>query len=139
MELRTRAVDPQISPSQHGGILFDVVGTGADMAHTFNISSCTMFIVASAGVAVAKHGNRAITSQCGSADVLSALGARIELPGSWPAIACRRRESHSFLRRFIHPAFQVIAPVRRKLAERRQRTIFNILGPLLNPAARPIN
>ena len=63
MELRTRAVDPQISPSQHGGILFDVVGTGADMAHTFNISSCTIFVAAAAGVAVAKHGNRAITSQ----------------------------------------------------------------------------
>src|ERR1041385_437898 len=68
LELRARAVDPQIDPARFGGVVLDVVGTGADMAHTFNISSCTMFIAAAAGVAVAKHGNRAITSKCGSAD-----------------------------------------------------------------------
>ena len=78
-ELRARAVDPRIDADKFGGVLLDVVGTGADMAHTFNISSCTMFVVAAAGVAVAKHGNRAITSKCGSADVLAALGAKIEL------------------------------------------------------------
>jgi anthranilate phosphoribosyltransferase len=133
-ELRLRAVDPQIDPARHGGMLLDVVGTGADMAHTFNISSCTMFVAAAAGVAVVKHGNRAITSKCGSADVLAALGAKIELP---PEAARRCLEEVGvtfFLAPLYHPAFKVIAPVRKKLAERRQRTVFNILGPLVNPA-----
>src|SRR5439155_7837848 len=79
LELRARAVDPQIDPEQFGGVVLDVVGTGADLAHTFNISSCTMFVAAAAGVAVAKHGNRAITSKCSSADVLAALGAKLGL------------------------------------------------------------
>src|SRR5881628_3727973 len=76
LELRARAVDPGIRADR----LLDIVGTGGDMAGTFNVSSCSMFVVAAAGVAVAKHGNRAITSRCGSADVLAALGANIELP-----------------------------------------------------------
>src|SRR3989442_1691955 len=76
LELRARAVDPGIRADR----LLDIVGTGGDMAGTFNISSCTMFVAAAAGVAIAKHGNRAITSRCGSADVLAALGANIELP-----------------------------------------------------------
>lgn len=134
VELRGRAVDPQIDPAKFGGVLLDVVGTGADMAHTFNISSCTMFIAAAADVAVAKHGNRAITSKCGSADVLAALGARIELP---PDAARRCLETAGvtfFFAPLYHPAFKAIAPVRKKLAERKQRTVFNILGPLVNPA-----
>lgn len=133
-ELRARAVDPQIDPARFGGVVLDVVGTGADMAHTFNISSCVVFVVAAAGVAVAKHGNRAITSQCGSADVLAALGANIELP---PAAARRCLETVGvtfFFAPAYHPAFKQIAPVRKKLAERKQRTVFNILGPLVNPA-----
>ncbi len=134
LELRDRAVDPQIDPARFGGVVLDVVGTGADMAHTFNISSCTIFIAAAAGVAVAKHGNRAITSQCGSADVLAALGAKIELS---PEAARRCLETAGVTFYFApsyHPAFKTIAPVRRKLAERKQRTVFNILGPLVNPA-----
>src|SRR5579862_1852152 len=78
-ELRARAVDPRIEPEKFGGVVLDIVGTGADMANTFNISSCTMFVAAAAGIAVGKHGNRAITSKSGSADVLTALGAKIEL------------------------------------------------------------
>jgi anthranilate phosphoribosyltransferase len=133
-ELRARAVDPQIDAANFGGVLLDIVGTGADMAHTFNISSCTMFVAAAAGIAVAKHGNRAITSKCGSADVLAALGARIELP---PELARRCLEEAGvtfFFAPTYHPAFKAIAPVRKKLAERKQRTVFNILGPLVNPA-----
>ena len=133
LELRARAVDPQIDPARYGGVLLDVVGTGADMAHTFNISSCTMFVAAAAGVAVTKHGNRAITSRCGSADVLAALGAKIELP---PEVARRCLETVGvtfFLAPLYHPTFKAIAPVRKKLAERKQRTVFNILGPLVNP------
>jgi anthranilate phosphoribosyltransferase len=93
-----------------------------------------MFVAAAAGILVAKHGNRAITSKCGSADVLAALGARIELP---PPAARHCLEASGvtfFFAPFYHPAFKIIAPVRKQLAERKQRTIFNILGPLLNPA-----
>ena len=112
----------------------DVVGTGADLSNTFNISTCTMFIAAAAGVAVAKHGNRAITSKCGAADALTALGAKIELPPE-AARHCLEATGVTFLfAPFYHPAFKAIAPVRRKLAEQKQRTIFNILGPLVNPA-----
>ena len=134
LELRSRAVDPQIDPARYGDVVLDVVGTGADMTHTFNISSCTIFVAAAAGVAVAKHGNRAITSKCGSADVLAALGARIELS---PDEARRCLEATGvafFFAPHYHPAFKVIAPVRKRLAERKQRTVFNILGPLVNPA-----
>jgi anthranilate phosphoribosyltransferase len=127
LELRARAVDPGLTPSHR----LDIVGTGADGANTFNISSCTMFVAAAAGIVVAKHGNRAVTSKCGSADVLAALGANIELP---PEAARRCLDEVGvtfFFAPLYHPAFKVIAPVRKKL---RQRTIFNILGPLLNPA-----
>jgi anthranilate phosphoribosyltransferase len=134
LEMRARAMDPQIDASKFGGTLLDVVGTGGDMAHTFNISSCTMFVAAAAGVAVAKHGNRAITSKCGSADVLAALGAKIELPPE-AARHCLEVTGVTFLLApLYHPAFKAIAPVRKKLAESRQRTVFNVLGPLLNPA-----
>jgi len=134
LELRARAVDPKIDPEKFGGVVLDVVGTGADMANTFNISSCTIFVVAASGVAVAKHGNRAITSKCGSADVLTALGAKIELS---PEAARRCLETTGvtfFFAPHYHPAFKAISPVRRKLAERKQRSVFNILGPLVNPA-----
>lgn len=133
-ELRARAVDPQIDPARFESVVLDVVGTGGDMAHTFNISSCTIFVAAAAGVAVAKHGNRAITSKTGSADVLTALGAKIELPPE-AARRCLETTGVTFLfAPFYHPAFKAIAPVRRKLAEQRQRTVFNILGPLVDPA-----
>jgi len=129
-ELRSRAVDPVF----HTTKLLDIVGTGADGANTFNISSCTLFVAAAAGIAVAKHGNRAITSKCGSADVLEHLGVRIEMS---PAVArhCLTETGIAFLfAPLYHPAFKIIAPVRQQLAARRQRTIFNILGPLVNPA-----
>jgi len=134
LELRERAVDPQIDPTRLNGVVMDVCGTGSDMAHTFNISSCVTFVVAAAGVPVAKHGNRAITSRSGSADVLTALGAQIELA---PEAARRCLEEVGvtfFFAPAYHPAFKKIASVRKKLAERKQRTVFNILGPLVNPA-----
>ena len=129
-ELRSRAMDPGLP----AGKLLDIVGTGADGANTVNISSCTMFVAAAAGIFVAKHGNRAVTSKCGSADVLAALGAKIELPAE-AARRCLAEAGITFLfAPLYHPAFKVIAPVRKQLATRRQRTIFNILGPLVNPA-----
>jgi len=134
LELRARAIDPQIDASRFGGVVLDVCGTGADMAHTFNISSCVMFVAAAAGVAVAKHGNRAITSKCGSADVLAALGATIELSAQAARRCLEETGVTFFFAPSYHPAFKKIAPVRRLLAERKQRTVFNILGPLVNPA-----
>jgi anthranilate phosphoribosyltransferase len=134
LELRARAVDPHIDANRFGGIVLDVCGTGADMAHTFNISSCVMFVVAASGVAVAKHGNRAITSKSGSADVLAALGAEIELSAEVARRCLEEVGVTFFFAPSYHPAFKKIAPVRRLLAERKQRTVFNILGPLVNPA-----
>jgi len=97
------------------------------MAGTFNVSSCTIFVAAAAGIAVAKHGNRAVTSKCGSADVLAALGAQIELSPDAARRCLEKVGVTFFFAPLYHPAFKVIAPVRRKLA---RRTIFNILGPL---------
>ena len=132
--LRGRAVDPHVNADQFDGVLLDVCGTGADMAQTFNISTCVMFVVAAAGIAVAKHGNRAVTSKSGSADVLIALGAKIDMS---PEAARRCLETTGltfFFAPLYHPAFKVIAPIRKLLAERKQRTVFNILGPLVNPS-----
>jgi len=114
--------------------ILDIVGTGGDRLGTFNISTTSAILCAAAGVAVAKHGNRAVTSQSGSADVLEALGIRIDLT---PAEAARSLQENNFAFFFapnFHPAFKHIAPARKLCAERGQRTIFNFLGPLLNPA-----
>jgi anthranilate phosphoribosyltransferase len=114
--------------------LVDIVGTGGDGAHTFNISTASMFVVAAAGAKVAKHGNRSVSSKSGSADALEALGAAIELqPGQ--VARCIDRCGIGFMFAPIHhPAMKVVAPVRREMAV---RTIFNILGPLTNPAGAP--
>lgn len=133
-ELRARALNPDIDPARFGNVLLDVCGTGGDMSHSFNISTAVMFVVAAAGVAVAKHGNRAITSQSGSADVLLALGARIELTPPQVRRVLEETGVTFLFAPLFHPAFKIIAPVRKKLAEQKQRTIFNILGPLVNPA-----
>ena len=112
----------------------DIVGTGGDGAHSFNISTCSMFVAAAAGAQVAKHGNRSVSSKTGSADVLEALGANIQLAPRAVA-ACLDECGIGFM--FApnhHPAMKNIAPVRRELGV---RTIFNILGPLTNPAGAP--
>lgn len=114
--------------------LVDIVGTGGDGSHTFNISTCSMFVAAAAGARVSKHGNRSVSSKSGSADVLEALGVHMSL--SPAAIAqCIADTGVGFM--FApnhHPAMKNVAPVRRELGV---RTIFNILGPLTNPAGAP--
>jgi anthranilate phosphoribosyltransferase len=112
----------------------DIVGTGGDGAHTFNISTAAMFVVAAAGAKVAKHGNRSVSSKSGSADVLESLGANIELQPDKVA-QCIAQTGLGFMYAPIHhPAMKNVAPVRREMGV---RTIFNILGPLTNPAGAP--
>jgi len=114
--------------------ILDIVGTGGDRLGTFNISTTSAILCAAAGVAVAKHGNRAVTSQAGSADVLEALGIRIDLSPAAAAAALREKNFAFFFAPNFHPAFKHIGPARKLCAARGQRTIFNFLGPLLNPA-----
>jgi anthranilate phosphoribosyltransferase len=132
--LRDKSIQPPLDAETRAREILDVVGTGGDRHGTFNISTTTAIVCAAAGVTVAKHGNRAITSQAGSADVLEALGVRIDLT---PAEAARSLREHHFAFFFApnyHPAFKHIAAARKLCAESGQRTIFNFLGPLLNPA-----
>lgn len=112
------------------GPLLDTCGTGGDDSGSFNVSTCAAFIAAGAGARVAKHGNRAMTSQCGSADVLEALGATIELtPGQVRACIERTGVGFMFAQTF-HPAMKHVGPARREIGI---RTVFNLLGPLTNP------
>jgi anthranilate phosphoribosyltransferase len=110
----------------------DVVGTGGDQSGSFNISTCAAFIAAGAGVTIAKHGNRALSSRCGAADVLAALGVRIDL-GPEAISRCIREAGIGFMFAPLHhPAMKHVAPTRVELGT---RTIFNLLGPLSNPAS----
>ncbi len=127
-ELCTRVEVP------HNPHFVDIVGTGGDASHSFNISTAAAFVAAAAGATVAKHGNRGVSSKSGSADVLEALGVRIDLQS--PQVAeCIQAVGMGFM--FApnhHPAMKNVAPVRREMGV---RTIFNILGPLTNPAGAP--
>ncbi|MBC2600920.1 anthranilate phosphoribosyltransferase [Puniceicoccus vermicola] len=130
-EFRERAVDPEMSDIAPDAI--DIVGTGGDRSGTFNFSSATGLLLASMGVPVMKHGNRSITSKSGSADLLAALGIPME---SKPDHLRKSLEEFNFCFFFapsFHPSFKEIMPVRKKLAESGQKTIFNLLGPLINP------
>ncbi|WP_298934302.1 anthranilate phosphoribosyltransferase [uncultured Ramlibacter sp.] len=129
--MREFSTKVQVADKTH---LVDIVGTGGDGSHTFNISTCSMFVAAAAGAKVSKHGGRSVSSKSGSADVLESLGLNINLPPE--AIAqCIAQVGIGFM--FApnhHPAMKNVAPVRKELGV---RTIFNILGPLTNPASAP--
>ncbi|WP_295520139.1 anthranilate phosphoribosyltransferase [uncultured Stenotrophomonas sp.] len=114
--------------------LVDIVGTGGDGSHTFNISTCAMFVAAAAGARVAKHGNRSVSSKSGSADAVEALGAAIELQPAQVAASIEKTGIGFMFAPIHHPSMKVVAPVRREMGV---RTIFNILGPLTNPASAP--
>ncbi|PTY02635.1 anthranilate phosphoribosyltransferase [Verrucomicrobia bacterium LW23] len=128
------AVDPGFCSSVGGRELLDCCGTGGSGLDILNISTGMMFVLAACGVPVAKHGNVGVTKKSGSADVLRALGIRIDLPPELQR-ACLEEVGATFLfARQFHPAFKAVAPVRQKLAMEGRRTMFNLLGPLLNPA-----
>lgn len=128
---RELAVNPGVQEWADRAI--DIVGTGGDGAGTFNISTAVSFIVAAAGVPVLKHGNRSITSKCGSADILEAVGIRLDASHEQLQASVRELNYCFFFAPAFHPAFKAIMPVRKALAAEGKRTIFNLLGPLINP------
>jgi anthranilate phosphoribosyltransferase len=126
-----RSVASHVNVNIKGATLVDIVGTGGDGSNSFNISTTSAFVIAGAGRLVAKHGNRAASSRCGSADVLAALGVKIELTPEQVA-ACIEQVGIGFMfASMFHPAMKHAIGPRRELG---QRTIFNLLGPLTNPA-----
>ncbi|UPG90707.1 anthranilate phosphoribosyltransferase [Luteibacter aegosomaticola] len=126
--MRDLSAKVEASPHPH---FVDIVGTGGDGASSFNISTASMFVAAAAGARVAKHGGRSVSSKSGSADVLEALGARIELLPAQVAVCMDEVDIGFMFAPNHHPAMKVVSPVRREMGV---RTIFNILGPLTNPA-----
>ena len=129
--MREFSTKVHVPDTQH---LVDIVGTGGDGSHTFNISTCSMFVAAAAGAKTAKHGGRSVSSKSGSADVLEALGANINLSPERIAASVAQTGIGFMFAPNHHPAMKNVAPVRKELGV---RTIFNILGPLTNPAGAP--
>jgi anthranilate phosphoribosyltransferase len=128
------AVDPMIGALELPGPTLDVCGTGGDKLDLFNISTTSMFIAAAAGAVVVKHGNRGITSKSGGADVLEALGIRIDLPPEGFRHCIEQAGVGFLFAPNYHPAFKAVVQVRKNLAAAGHRSIFNLIGPLLNPA-----
>src|SRR5579859_7188240 len=128
-----RELSAKVNAPPHPHFL-DIVGTGGDGASSFNISTAAMFVAAAAGARVAKHGGRSVSSKSGSADVLEALGACIELTPTQVAQCMVETDIGFMYAPNHHPAMKVVAPVRKEMGV---RTLFNILGPLTNPAGAP--
>ena len=132
--LMERAVDPAIDPADLPGPMIDICGTGGDGLDFFNVSTTIMFVLAAGGAVVVKHGNRSVTSACGSADVLEELRVPIRLAPEELRESLKRHGLGFIFAREYHPAFRALAEMRERLARQNTRTIFNLLGPLLNPA-----
>jgi len=132
--LLAKAVIPVLDERTRQREILDVCGTGGDRLSTINISTTVALLVSAGGVTVAKHGNRAVTSQSGSADVLDELGVEVAADAAGAAASLRDHQFAFFFAPKFHPAFKNLASARHLCAERGQRTIFNLLGPLLNPA-----
>jgi anthranilate phosphoribosyltransferase len=132
--LMQRAIDPEVDPAELPGPLIDICGTGGDGLDLFNVSTAAIFVAAAGGAAVAKHGNRRVTSSSGSADVLEQLRVPIDLTPEQLRESLKRHGLGFLFARQYHPAFRVLAEMRQRLARQNVRTIFNLLGPLLNPA-----
>jgi anthranilate phosphoribosyltransferase len=132
--LMERAVDPAIDPADLPGPMIDICGTGGDGLDFFNVSTTIMFVLAAGGAVVVKHGNRSVTSACGSADVLEELRVPIRLAPEDLRESLKRHGLGFIFAREYHPAFRALAEMRQRLARQNTRTIFNLLGPLLNPA-----
>lgn len=132
-QLTDRAVDPLIDPKNVPGPMIDVCGTGGDGFDLFNVSTTIMFVLAAGGATVVKHGNRRVTSRSGSADVLEALGVPFDLPPAHLRECVERLGLCFIFARQYHPAYRAIGEMRRRLARENIRTVFNLLGPLLNP------
>lgn len=130
-EFRQRAVNPGVENFAADAI--DIVGTGGDHSGGFNISSMVVLVLASAGVTVMKHGNRGITSACGSADLLAGLGVQLDASPEVLRGALAELGYGFFFAPAYHPTFKHIVPVRKALAAQGRRTVFNILGPTINP------
>ena len=132
-EFLERAVDPGLDKAALDGPTLDVCGTGGDKLDLFNVSTASVFVLAACGVKVVKHGNKGITSKSGSSDVLEALGVPINLTPDRFCECVREVGAGFMFAPLYHPAFKAVVGVRGILAKEGQRTIFNILGPLLNP------
>ena len=128
------AVEPGIDPAKLKGPMLDVVGTGGDKLNLFNISTTAVFILAGGGVCMVKHGNRGITSKSGGADVLEALGVKIDLPPEHLSRCVHEVGVGFVFAPLYHPSFAAVKDARALLAKEGLRSIFNVLGPLLNPA-----
>ena len=129
--MRELSLKVQVKDTRH---LVDIVGTGGDGAHTFNISTCSLFVAAAAGAKISKHGGRSVSSKSGSADVMEALGANIQLSPAQIAASIERTGIGFMFAPNHHPAMKNVAQIRREMGV---RSIFNILGPLTNPAGAP--
>lgn len=129
--MRELSAKVEVPPHPH---FLDIVGTGGDGASSFNISTAAMFVAAAAGARIAKHGGRSVSSKSGSADVLEALGARIDLTPAQVAQCMIETDIGFMFAPNHHPAMKVVAPIRKEMGV---RTLFNILGPLTNPAGAP--